>query len=132
MSFKINLQTSKSDTFSIEDDGINKSLEIWKLKHLIRYKISMRETVKFDLMYNGVKMNDDDILNDYNINDSKNLIKMVIHVDKSSEYKGIETHKTFNDILIATKKQIESFKKLKKCINKHQETLTFLDNFENS
>ena len=131
MSFKINLQTSKSNTITIKNDKINKNLEIWMLKYMIRIEMKLKYNVKFDLMYNDVKMNDDKILNDYNINDSKNLIKLVIHVDKSSEFKAKDI-KTNNDMLIITKKQIESFKELKKCINKHEKTLQFLDNFENS
>ena len=132
MSFKINLKTCNSNTITIENDRINKNLEIWMVKHMIRIEMKWKNNVKFDLMYNDVKMNDDDILNDYNVNDSKNLIEMVIHVDKSSECKGTKASKTFNDIVVATPDQIVSFKELQKCINQHQKTLQFLDNFENS
>ena len=132
MSFKINLQTSKSNTTTIKNDQINKNLEVWQLKNLIRFEMKMKYNVKFDLIYNDIKMNDDNILNDYSITDSKNLIKMVIQVDKSTKLNRIKPINTPSDLIVVSPKQRELITKLGKCISKHESTLNFLDNFEQS
>ena len=132
-SFKVNIQKSKTETISIENPWINENIEVKQLKHLIRFNQNMKDNVKFDLVYNNIKMNDEYRLKKYNIIDSKHLIKMIIKVDKSESYSlnNIKQIKKDN-IYVATQKQIESITNMKKLVNVHKKSISFLDNFETS
>ena len=101
MSFLVNIQTKADEIEVIRQDKwsiLKPNITIQKLKFIICIERDMSEEAKFDLIYNGQKMDVNKSLKDYGINDSQNLIKMVIIVNKSPEYKDNDRKETGDEM----------------------------------
>ena len=85
--FKINIQTSSKDTKTL-DTKCSKDTTIKRVKEIIMDELKKDNIDNIELQYKGNNMDNDSILEDYNIIDSKHLITVVHKVKDSSMFAG--------------------------------------------
>ena len=87
--FKINLQVTATETITLETK-VTKYSTTKDVKDIILNELNKNDII---LQVNGEDMQDNLTLNDYNINDSRHLIRMIVKVKDSS--KVFNTNKVF-------------------------------------
>ena len=80
--FKINIQISSTKNIILQTE-CNKNTTILELKKIIMKELNKDNIDNIELQYNGNNMDNNSILSDYNIIDSKHLIKLLYTVQKS-------------------------------------------------
>ena len=82
-SFKVNIQISATENITLKTE-CNKDTVILDLKKIIMIELNKDNIDNIELQYQGDNMDNNSILSDYNITDSRHLIKLLYKVQNSN------------------------------------------------